>query len=159
MYVIFLKSKGFNDFKYDMDMDMSDMNDLDMVDIDMVDLYMVDMEDMDMVDMDMVDMNMDMDIMDMDIMDMDIVDMGKQGLGPKGSSVDWQDTVILMQISPHTESIFDHKKNRKNLKCQYVAVNLHISCQNEGGGVKGRLEKHKKFFRFGCSLWVISGEA
>ena len=61
-----------------------------------------------------------------------------------------------MQISPHTESIFDHKKNRKNLKCQYVAVNLHISCQNEegggGGGGKGRLEKHKNFFRFGCSL-------
>ena len=50
MYVIFLKSKGFNDFKYDMDMDMSDMKDMDMVDMDMV--------DMDMVDMDMVDMDM-----------------------------------------------------------------------------------------------------
>ena len=44
MYVIFLKSKGFNDFKYDMDMDMVDM-DIYMVDMDMVDM------DMDIVDM------------------------------------------------------------------------------------------------------------
>ena len=50
MYVIFLKISGFKDFKYDMDMDMSEMKDMDMVDMDMV--YM------DMVDMDMVDMNM-----------------------------------------------------------------------------------------------------
>ena len=52
MYAIFLKISGFKDFKYDMDMDMSDMKDMDMVD-----LYMVDMEDMDMVDMDMVDIS------------------------------------------------------------------------------------------------------
>ena len=34
MYVIFLKSKGFNDFKYDMDMDMYNMvvMDMDVVD-------------------------------------------------------------------------------------------------------------------------------
>ena len=31
MYVIFLKSRGFKDFKYDMDMDMSNM-DMDVVD-------------------------------------------------------------------------------------------------------------------------------
>ena len=48
-----MKISGIKDFKYDMDMDMSDMKDLDMVDMDMVDLYMV---DMDMVDMNMVDM-------------------------------------------------------------------------------------------------------
>ena len=30
MYVIFLKSKGFNDFKYDMDMDMYNMVVMDM---------------------------------------------------------------------------------------------------------------------------------
>ena len=53
MYAIFLKIRWFKDFKYDMDMDMSDMVDMDMVDMDMVDLYMV---DMDMVDMNMVDM-------------------------------------------------------------------------------------------------------
>ena len=46
MYAIFFKISGFKDFKYDMDMDMSDMKDMDMVDMDMV--------DMDMVDMDMV---------------------------------------------------------------------------------------------------------
>ena len=55
MYAIFFKISGFKDFKYDMDMDMSDMKDMDMVDMDMVDMDMV---DMDMVDMDMVDMNM-----------------------------------------------------------------------------------------------------
>ena len=52
MYALFLKISVFKDFKYDMDMDMSDMKDMDMVD-----LYMVDMEDMDMVDMDMVDIS------------------------------------------------------------------------------------------------------
>ena len=80
MYVIFLKSKGFNDFKYDMDMDMVDM-----------DIYMVDMDmvDMDMVDMDMVDM------------DMDIVDMVKQGLGPKGSSIDSILSVFYRQTHWH----------------------------------------------------------
>ena len=34
MYDIFLKISGFKDFKYDMDMDMSDMKDMDMVDMD-----------------------------------------------------------------------------------------------------------------------------
>ena len=34
MYVIFLKSRGFKDFTYDMDMDMSDM---DVMDMDVVD--------------------------------------------------------------------------------------------------------------------------
>ena len=38
MYAIFLKISGFKDFKYDMEVDMSDMKDMDMVD-----LYMVDM--------------------------------------------------------------------------------------------------------------------
>ena len=33
MYAIFLKISGFKDFKYDMDMDMSDMKDMDMVDM------------------------------------------------------------------------------------------------------------------------------
>ena len=32
MYVIFLKSRGFNDFKYDMDMNVSDMAVMDVVD-------------------------------------------------------------------------------------------------------------------------------
>ena len=36
MYAIFLKISGFKDFKYDMDMDMSEMKDMDMVDMDMV---------------------------------------------------------------------------------------------------------------------------
>ena len=36
MYVIFLKSKGFNDFKYDMDMDMYNMVVMNM---DVVDTY------------------------------------------------------------------------------------------------------------------------
>ena len=45
MYVMFLKRRGFNDFKYHMHMDMGDMD------------------------------VMDMDVMDMDVMDMDIVDM------------------------------------------------------------------------------------
>ena len=57
MYAIFLKISGFKDFKYDMDMDMSDMKDMDMVDMEMVNFYMVDMV---MVDVDMVDMDMDM---------------------------------------------------------------------------------------------------
>ena len=35
MYAIFLKVSGFKDFKYDMDMDMSDMKDMDMVDMEM----------------------------------------------------------------------------------------------------------------------------
>ena len=74
MYVIFLKSKGFNDFKYDVDMDM--------------------------VDMDMVDMDIDMDV-DMDIVDMDIVDMVKQGLGPKGSSIDSILSVFYRQTHWH----------------------------------------------------------
>ena len=33
MYVIFLKSRGFKDFKYDMDMADMDMMDMDVVDI------------------------------------------------------------------------------------------------------------------------------
>ena len=35
MFAIFLKVSGFKDFKYYMDMDMSDMKDMDMVDMDM----------------------------------------------------------------------------------------------------------------------------
>ena len=38
MYAIFLKISGFKDFKYDMDMDMSDMKDMDMVEMDIVDM-------------------------------------------------------------------------------------------------------------------------
>ena len=74
MYAIFVKISGIKDFKYDMEMDMSDMKDMDM---DMVDLYMVDPEDMDMVDMDMDMVDIDMLDMDMDMldMDMDMVDM------------------------------------------------------------------------------------
>ena len=33
MYAIFLKIIGFKDFKYDLDMDMSDMVDMDIVDM------------------------------------------------------------------------------------------------------------------------------
>ena len=33
MYAIFLKSRWLKDFKYDMDVDMSDMKDMDMVDM------------------------------------------------------------------------------------------------------------------------------